>query len=501
MFSKFKLLFVLGALLLFAFGQTAYAVGPTPFTAGPVNPKNGFPLWVQDSNGLTLELCLDDANCFFDAVDTGSAFSVRTGFGGEGFLWAAETSLDGKDFSALIVMAVELAYNPEVIAPGNWFPFTRLRFRIDSEFPGTYTVTHPYGVEEFEVTCSEDAKGKTACDRVFESFDIPFEANAQNQGRIGPFLRWDADAPAGYIGNGGNGIPARHTVTGSPFGTNVFRVEGPSGSGIGGKKIDFVETNEFMVMGKIATRAGVNVTRATYTRGDWDPGIEVFAATQNSDPLEDIEVSRNGGVLIDTITSPPPVTIVDGVPVAATAGVWAGSTDPTGVWRNYFGFVEGDFDPAIASSIVVRNASDPVEDLACLNPDPDHPEFGPSCESAVVVPLVDTVTITEAYLSRVINELEIVAKTSDEVSECPEGPTQPRLKAYGDDGTWLGDLELSTDPAEPGYILEIYPGTDPGLFVSPATVTVKSCFGGSSTAEVGIGFCERAGNSQQCVGG
>ncbi len=31
----------------------------TPFTAGPVNPKNGGALWVQDSNNLRLQLCLD----------------------------------------------------------------------------------------------------------------------------------------------------------------------------------------------------------------------------------------------------------------------------------------------------------------------------------------------------------------------------------------------------------------------------------------------------------
>jgi hypothetical protein len=175
--------------------------------------------------------------------------------------------------------------------------------------------------------------------------------------------------------------------------------------------------------------------------------------------------------------------------------MWAGSTDAaTEVWRNYFGFIEGDFDPT--TPIVVRNASDPDEGTACLVDD----GFGPSCESAVVRDLADTVTITEAYLFRVINELEIAAVASDEVSICPGGITEPKLTAYADDGTLLGPLVLSTDPAEPGYILERVPGTDPDNFVAPATVTVKSCFGGSSTAVVDIGFCERAGLSQQCVG-
>ncbi len=52
--------------VLMSFGPGAYAQSTcaTLFTAGPVNPKNGVPLWGQDSHGLTLQLCPDDANCF-----------------------------------------------------------------------------------------------------------------------------------------------------------------------------------------------------------------------------------------------------------------------------------------------------------------------------------------------------------------------------------------------------------------------------------------------------
>ena len=69
------------------------------------------------------------------------------------------------------------------------------------------------------------------------------------QGRIGPFLTWNpAQAPAppaGFIGNPG----VEHTVVGSPFGTNFFRITGP-GLGAGG-----VQTNQFTVQGKLATGA------------------------------------------------------------------------------------------------------------------------------------------------------------------------------------------------------------------------------------------------------
>jgi len=65
-----------------------------PFLAGPVSPQNGFPECITDSNGLSLEICLDslsgDGNppfCFFDPPDLTSPFSVQVGFGPEAFWW------------------------------------------------------------------------------------------------------------------------------------------------------------------------------------------------------------------------------------------------------------------------------------------------------------------------------------------------------------------------------------------------------------------------------
>ncbi len=67
-------------------------------------------------------------------------------------------------------------------------------------------------------------------------------------GAIGPFLTWDSDLPVldqqgrEYIGNPNIG----HTVTGSPFGTNFFRVQGQN---VGGPGVNSIQTNLFLVAG------------------------------------------------------------------------------------------------------------------------------------------------------------------------------------------------------------------------------------------------------------
>ena len=97
---------------------------------GPVNPNNGFPLWVQDSTGLTVEFCNDINDpvtnpggvCIGDPVDPDNPFSVQIGFGSEGFMASAETSIDAARLSALLVTGVELAFLTEVPADGDQFP-------------------------------------------------------------------------------------------------------------------------------------------------------------------------------------------------------------------------------------------------------------------------------------------------------------------------------------------------------------------------------------------
>ena len=61
--------------------------------------------------------------------------------------------------------------------------------------PATYTATGPYG----SISGEADDRG-----RVFETEDIGATGDFTSPfaSRIGPFLRWVADPPTGYVGDG-----------------------------------------------------------------------------------------------------------------------------------------------------------------------------------------------------------------------------------------------------------------------------------------------------------
>ena len=226
---------IVAAFALFACAQSAHAIpggcpieGATPMNIGPLNPQNGFPLSVQDSTGLTVEMCLDPNLCISDPVIPGNVFSEQIGFGAEGFWASAEASLTtAAGIDARLITGVEAAFLTETPIDGDQFPFTRLRIRIDIPLAGIYTVTHPWGREVYTIE-TPDRRA------VNESFDFSFAANSVHQGRIGPILRWDSDLPVTdaqggqYIGN-----PAvLHAVTGSPCETNFFRIEAVALDGV-----------------------------------------------------------------------------------------------------------------------------------------------------------------------------------------------------------------------------------------------------------------------------
>ena len=107
---------VVAAVLGLQWGLAVQAACPldvaTPFTAGSVNYNNGFAEYVEDDNGLALELCLDPLNCFFDPLDPANPFSLQIGFGAEGFWWAADTDITvvASGLSAILVQAAEAAF-------------------------------------------------------------------------------------------------------------------------------------------------------------------------------------------------------------------------------------------------------------------------------------------------------------------------------------------------------------------------------------------------------
>ena len=293
-------------LMVFAFSQAAMAqlekvgpVVPVPAGGGTHPIENGYPIWYEDSNGLILELCLDQNGlCLLELPNPGNPITFPNNFTGEGFWFNAGASMtmaSGGD--AELGLALEGAFLNEEVIDGDQISFGRVRIRIDTPIAGgTFTVTHPYGVDVFEVPAGA---GGIRAVNFTEDIGIgqPGDFTGALISRIGPFLVWDSSAPsppAGYIGD----PLTPHAVTGSPLGTNFFRVEGP---GVGfdpalacsnSDVTDCAEIDLFSVSGKIATNFGAAITSATYKRSTTGDGkATIFASSQ---PAQSIQLSGVG---------------------------------------------------------------------------------------------------------------------------------------------------------------------------------------------------------------
>ncbi len=320
---------------------------------GPINPDFGFPLWYEDETGLRLELCTDLAACFFFLPDPALPLSFPDNFPDESFYWASNSLMTGpanpaigiaQSVRAIIVMGREAAFAGGPVLPGDQVVFSRIRFFIDG-YPAmvgnTYRITHPYGTQEF-VSVPGDAgpgvKGEgysatndvglsvgdfAASTTVFSTFLIP--ASLDRATLI-------ASPGALLDPTGAASVP----MSGSPLGTNFFRIEGPDigllypafqcadatlgigGPGGGGVKdglgldvlTDCVETDLFTIQGRVATVQGVGIELAVYGKGDADPDpaqvlprsfVSVWATSSEGQKLE--------------------AGIADGTAVAMTEGV------------------------------------------------------------------------------------------------------------------------------------------------------------------------------------
>ncbi len=452
-------LWLLSSALLIVLVQTGQAAcpddGATPMNIGPHNPQTTFPLWVQDSEGLALEICpgTDQLNCIsvppFTVADfpgdpeapAKAALSQQIGFGDEGFWASAEAiiALPGGD-RALLVSAVEAAFLPD-FADGNQFPFTRLRIRIDIAQAGTYVVTHPWGQISYNIT----TPGPNA---INDSFDIPFAADQVGyQGRLGPILTWNTypgdplldqygppfqfappfgqgvpDGVADYIGtlnfvNPVTGGP-EHLVKGSPCGTNYFRVDGPN---IGGTGINAVQTDLFTVTGKI------------------------FNGPPLPTPLDISQVtySRAIGGRVNAFAKAPTTAVVS---FSGDANLPAGAQPMTGDGSGRF----------FGSVALTPNATTLPADVTVTA---DNSAAAPNLPTDIVTPLVDLVTVTRADFDYATGVLTIEAHSSDQL-------VPPTLSALGQN---LTGGALTTN-----------------LTVAPPTVTVTSSAGGSATIPVTV---------------
>jgi hypothetical protein len=224
---------------------------------GPTSPAHGYPEWYEDTRGVRLDFCLETTGfCLLEGpsqvVNPGAPFPANFGgdFTPEAFYNLAEASMTSNGGGlAILIMALEASFDPEVIADGNQVVFSRFRVRVDNLIEGeTYVVTTPLGVHSF-VAQNSGIRGIDFTDdagRLAGVFD-----GALGSEFVGPFLMWDSDLPITdangreYVGN----PLISHTVTGSPYGTNIFRIRGPS---VGGPGINMIETSLFTVSGLLS---------------------------------------------------------------------------------------------------------------------------------------------------------------------------------------------------------------------------------------------------------
>jgi hypothetical protein len=247
--------------------------GAVPLQAvGPTSAEYGFPTWYQDSTNTRLELCLEVQNplCGFlpgDVPDPSHDISFPDNFPDELFytLASAQLTLPGGG-KATLTSGLEAAFLNAVQA-GDQQTFTRIRIVVVGGPPNTTLLfKHPFG----ELTIDTDATGKGRLVR-----DIaPSVGNfaLALKGDVGPFLKWDATAPAapaGYMGD-----PAQlHTITGGI--RNTFEAYDTKGTA---PATAIATTNQFNVQGKIATNTGVTADAAV-VNGNF---IDVFASTAGS---------------------------------------------------------------------------------------------------------------------------------------------------------------------------------------------------------------------------
>ncbi|MEJ5056551.1 MULTISPECIES: Ig-like domain-containing protein [unclassified Pseudomonas] len=441
-----------------AFAQLA-AVDPGPYTFA----TGKFPMWYQDNNLLKLELCQSRAissrapgapgalgyMCILNPepgiFDDTQPMVFPDNWPPEAFWYLAETNIadvGGYGVDAYVA-GIEAAFAAENPVDGDQASFARIRIRVNVPTAGTYTITHPYGVEVVNVT----APGRRAINITRDiGIGAPGNFAGALTGQVGPFLRSvngpytevnpDTGSIETYVGDPN----LSEAVTGSPNNTNFLRVQGPPGT---------ITTTLFTVSGKVLdsrAQTPVEIGRATYRRTSSGPGT-------SSTRVEVFGKSANGSSLCFRET----VALVAGPPKSPCLISMLG--DNTG---QFFGHrLTGSTVPPL----VVLTATDPS--------DTTRP-------TAVSSKVTDVVKVQTARYNWSNHSLLIEATSSDEV-------VVPDMVAQG-----YGRLTKS------GTLQRL---TVADLAQPPATVTIKSAAGGSDTeAVVVVGTAPDTGENQAPVG-
>ncbi|TDV53338.1 hypothetical protein EDF87_101420 [Pseudomonas helmanticensis] len=432
-----------------AYAQLA-AVDPGPYTFA----TGKFPMWYQDNNLLSMELCQSRAASSRVAAATPPAYMCillaepgiyddaqpmifPDNWPPEAFWFLAETTIAdnaaGYGVDAYVA-GIEAAFASENPADGDQQSFARIRIRVNVPVAGTYTITHPYGVETVNVT----APGRRAINITRDiGIGAPGNFTGAVNGAIGPFLRSvngpytevnpDTGATETFVGDPN----LNEAVTGSPFNTNFLRITGPAGT---------IQSNVFSLSGKVLDnrqQTQVEIDRATYRRTVAGVRAEVFAKASNSSTLCFRET-------VALLPGPPPTPCQTSL-LGDNNGLFFGHRLGTGA----------------VPPVVVVTATNPA---------------GTTRPTAVSAKLTDVVKVQTARYNWANHSLLIEATSSDEVAI-------PDMVAQG-----YGRLSKT------GTLQRI---TVADLTQPPATVTVKSAAGGGDTeAVVVVGSAPDTGENQ-----
>lgn len=407
-----------------------------PYTAA----SGGFPIWYQDENQLSLELCRSKAVSSRTANASMCALTADPGvfddtlpmifpgnWPGELFWMLAETDIPaaGNNNYELetYVAALEAAFSGDSPVDGDQVSFARIRIRATIPIPGTYVITHPYGVETIQVT----GTGRRAINMTRDiGIGLPGDFDGALEGDVGPFLQsvngpYTEVNPETGLTESFVGDPSlREPMTGSPFDTNFVRIEGPAGT---------IETNTFSLSGKVfdsLTPTAAEIERATYSRSGGSSSIDVFATS-----VGNAEVCFRETIALVGENPGSPCLV-----------------DMTGDNNGHF-FGNKPAPAELPEEIVVT----------AVNPS------GATVPTSQSRPLTDVVKITSAEYSWVNNSLTIEAVSSDEIEV-------PDLVAEG-----FGRLSK----AGTTQTLSV-----PNLMQPPSRISVKSSAGGADTEMVSV---------------
>ena len=420
-----------------------YAVDP-----GPYLPSNGsFAAWYQDTHGRTLDLCLSKAvssrapgapgapsyMCTLlptpGVFDDAQPIVFPTNFPDEAFWFTADAQIvdaaRGIDLS--FGTAIEAAFAAEEPVEGDQMSFARVRIRVDVPTAGTYTITHPYGVDIFDVPA-----GGTRAINMTRDIGIgsPKTYDGALRGDVGPFLRsvngpYTETNPLTGSAEQFIGDPnIEEAITGSPFNTNFVRIEGPNGLDL--------RTTLFSISGKLSTvvrPTPMIAQRSTYSR-----------KAGESAPIAQQDVF--------VMAPPPPATATV---TSSDPALNMSEANTTGNW-----YAQSAANPTLPSTVQVTADN--------------HLAIPTSTPTTLSMALTDLVVIQRAEYSLSSGQLTLVASTSDETSP-------PVLTATSASGAAIGALSGE------GAVKTLATGISP---IPPAKVRVTSSNGGSDTEEVVI---------------